>query len=202
MARTMIGWLAVMTLVGAAAPAIAEERAAAVTTWSGQSFRLSEVSLEVFYTTAPSHPKEEEAGPIFGQSSTGSGSFSQAVATGMAARFGGFGGYSGGGSREDDGKQGHHPVDAVTLSRGGVETRVPLENIASLTFSRQAVVDSHLPPYAAPDHIRYGAAAVMTDGSRIEADYVNLGTTVLRGTTGQGRVEIPWAEIQGISFER
>jgi len=40
------------------------------------------------------------------------------------------------------------------------------------------------------------------DGERVEADYVNLGTAMLRGTTPNGRVEIPWEEVEHVIFER
>jgi hypothetical protein len=36
----------------------------------------------------------------------------------------------------------------------------------------------------------------------VEADYVNLGTTILRGITSDGRVEIPWHEIETLRFVR
>ena len=43
---------------------------------------------------------------------------------------------------------------------------------------------------------------MLTDGSRVEADYVNLGTTVVRGMTPQGRVDIPWGDVETIRFQR
>jgi hypothetical protein len=33
---------------------------------------------------------------------------------------------------------------------------------------------------------------------RIDGDYVNLGTTMLRGRTPAGRVDIPWEHIEQI----
>jgi peptidoglycan-associated lipoprotein len=50
-------------------------------------------------------------------------------------------------------------------------------------------------------HFRYFATAELVDGSRVEGDYVSLGTTVLRGMTPQGRVDIPWQDIENVSFE-
>jgi hypothetical protein len=35
---------------------------------------------------------------------------------------------------------------------------------------------------------------------RIQGDYINLGATVLRGDTRDGRVEIAWEEIESIRF--
>jgi len=46
------------------------------------------------------------------------------------------------------------------------------------------------------------ATAVLSDGSKIEGDYVNLGTALLRGATPQGTIDIPWDEIESIRFRR
>ena len=54
----------------------------------------------------------------------------------------------------------------------------------------------------APTHIRYAASVVLTDGSRVDGDYVNLGTVVLRGQTPEGRVDIPWQDIEVVRFSR
>jgi hypothetical protein len=43
---------------------------------------------------------------------------------------------------------------------------------------------------------------VLLDGSRIEGDYVNLGTTFLRGRTPYERVDIPWQDIETVRFSR
>jgi hypothetical protein len=40
------------------------------------------------------------------------------------------------------------------------------------------------------------------DGSTVEGDYVNLGTAILRGVTPEGRVDVPWLDIQTIRFTR
>jgi hypothetical protein len=87
------------------------------------------------------------------------------------------------------------------LSRDGVEVRVPVERLATLTIARQPA-GSSLPPYISPTHQRYAATAVLTDGSRIEADYLNFGTAVLRGMTLQGRVDVPFEQIESIRFTR
>ena len=57
--RVLIGWLALAALVAAALPAAAQDVTAEVRTWSGQSLRLTQPSLEVFYTIVP---KEEGPG--------------------------------------------------------------------------------------------------------------------------------------------
>jgi hypothetical protein len=51
-------------------------------------------------------------------------------------------------------------------------------------------------------HFRYAATAVMNDGSRVEGDYINLGTLVLRGQTTEGRLDISWEDIESVRFQR
>ena len=88
------------------------------------------------------------------------------------------------------------------MSRDGVEVKVPVERLATLTIARQPTPGSSLPPYVSPTHQRYGATAILTDGSRIDADYLNFGTAVLRGMTPQGRVDVPFEHIESIRFTR
>jgi len=85
---------------------------------------------------------------------------------------------------------------------GRFERRIPLEAIKDLAFRRIQVSGSTLPPYVAPTHFRYAASALLTDGSRVDGDYVNLGSAVLRGLTPQGRVEVPWQDIEVVRFSR
>ena len=47
-----------------------------------------------------------------------------------------------------------------------------------------------------------GDRNIKKDGSRIESEYVNLGALRLRGTTPQGRVDLPWQELESVRFER
>jgi len=42
----------------------------------------------------------------------------------------------------------------------------------------------------------------LADGRRIAADYVNLGTAILRGATPDGRLDIPWQDIEVLRFAR
>lgn len=98
--------------------------------------------------------------------------------------------------------QGHRQGQEITVYRGGVATQIPLASIASLTFTRQPVQDSSLPPYVAASHVRHAASVALVDGTRIDADYVNLGTAILRGATPDGRVDIPWQDIEVIRFAR
>jgi peptidoglycan-associated lipoprotein len=104
-------------------------------------------------------------------------------------------------SQAPEPKQGHKQREVVTLFREGAEMQIPFGRIKSLQFFRQPVEKSPLPPYVAATHFRYFATAELVDGSRVEGDYVSLGTTVLRGMTPQGRVDIPWQDIENVRFE-
>jgi hypothetical protein len=97
--------------------------------------------------------------------------------------------------------QGRRQSETLTLSKDGVETRVTLAEMSTLTFMRQRI-RSGLPPHVAPQHYRYAATAVMVDGTIVEGDYVNLGTTVVRGGTPHGRIDIPWEQIETVRFTR
>jgi hypothetical protein len=196
--------IAILTLAGLAAlalPAQAQDITADVKTWSGQSWRLSQPSLEVFYTIV-SKPQE--------QSAAGGSAAMDKVTTFNNLSLGGL-------SRESvdpslmtlnrffgkaapDTIQGHRQGQEITAYRGGVATQIPLGNISSITFKRQPVSDSSLPPYVAATHIRYAADIALADGTRIDADYVNLGTAILRGTTPDGRIDIPWQDIEVLRF--
>lgn len=171
-------------LAGVAVPAAAQDMIAEVRTWKGESWRLTQPSLEVFYTIAPPEGDKEETA-VQTQVSI------QATIGDLPTL------------RENLKKplQAHRQADVVTLSRGGVEAQVPLTRIRSLQFFRQHPENDPLPPYVAVNNFRYSAAAVLEDGSRIEGDYINLGTAVLRGMAPQGRVHIPWQEIENVRFE-
>jgi len=168
------------------APVAAQEPVAEVRTWSGETLRLSQPSLEVFYTIPvtpedASRPSEAPATPpmLFGSP--------QALA-GML-------------EKKPEPMSGQRQAESVTLRKGAVERRIPLLSVASLVFARRPVA-STLPPHLASTHFRYAATAVLLDGTTVEADYVNLGTTILRGTASDGRVEIPWHEIETLRFVR
>jgi hypothetical protein len=64
------------------------------------------------------------------------------------------------------------------------------------------ITNSPLPPYVAGDDFRYAAVIVLLDGSTLEAESVNLGTTILRGLSPQGRVDIPWREVEQVRLAR
>jgi hypothetical protein len=204
--RMLIGSLTLAVAAAAVSPAAAQDVTAEVRTWSGQSVQLSQPSLEVFYTILP---KTEEGG---------GGGYSGASAGGAPGTMGSG---SGSGSQigteisgsirslsklfKDKGPeplQGNRQILTVSLTQAGVERRIPLDAIKDLAFTRTQVADSTLPPYVAPTHFRYAASALLTDGSRVDGDYVNLGTATLRGLTAQGRVEIPWQDIEVVRFSR
>jgi hypothetical protein len=184
--RLIIGLAGVVIAV---APVAAQEPVAEVRTWSGQTLRLSQPSLEVFYTilvkredaALPSTETQPSATPtmLFGSASALSGTL----------------------DKKPEPLSGQRQAEVVTLQKDAVERRIPLLSLASLVFTRQPVVSS-LPSYLAPTHFRYAATAVLLDGTTVEGDYVNLGTTILRGTASDGRVEIPWYEIETLRFVR
>jgi hypothetical protein len=199
----LISALALAVAVAAASSAAAQDVTAEVRTWSGQSLQLSQPSFEVFYTIVP---REEGAGG--GQAAAGGspGAMGSGTSTGSLV-----GTEISGSIRnlsrlfKDKGPeplQGNRQAVTVSLTQAGVERRIPLEAIKDLAFRRVQVSDSTLPPYVAPTHFRYAASAVLTDGSRVDGDYVNLGSAMLRGLTPQGRVEVPWQDIEVVRFSR
>lgn len=190
--------LAVASLAIATGPVAAEEVTAEVQTWAGQSWRLARPSLEVFYTILPTS-QPGEAGSLPTEATAAPASANPLRAPGFPMSGGP---RRGSPSTTSEPKPGHKQTEVVTLSQAGMEIRIPLSSIASLVFFRQPVRPSMLPPYAAASHFRYSATATLVDGSRVEADYVNLGTALVRGKTPWGRVEIPWHEIERIRFER
>ena len=195
--RMLIGALMLAVTAAAASPAGAQDVTAEVRTWSGQSLQLSQPSLEVFYTIVP---KEEAPG---GQQVPGAGGAPGAMGIGTTEVSGSIRTLSK--LFRDKGPeplQGNRQAVTVSFTQAGVERRIPLEAIRDLAFQRTQVSSSTLPPYVAPTHFRYAASALLTDGSRVDGDYVNLGTAILRGLTSQGRVEIPWQDIEVVRFSR
>jgi hypothetical protein len=180
----------VMLLAGAA-PAGAQTTSAEVRTWSGQTYQLAEPSFEVLYTIMV--PKKDEAG---GASETAATTGARApMLFGNAASINQFL------DKQPDPLQGNRQSESITVRQDRSEVRLPLASIGALFFSRQPA-RSTLPPYVASGHYRYSVIAVLDDGSRVEGDYVNLGTTFLRGRTTTGRVDIPWDQIEIVRFKR
>jgi len=186
-----------MLVMAAVSPVVAQETTAEVRTWGGQSMVLTAPWVEVFYTVpkgGEETPSPTGGMPVAPTGTTGGtqpeirGSFQSLQRTfqqeGAAQTL-----------------RGQRETSVLTLSRDGVEVKVPVERLATLTIARQPA-GSSLPPYISPTHQRYAATAVLTDGSRIEADYLNFGTAVLRGMTPQGRVDVPFEQIESIRFTR
>jgi hypothetical protein len=175
----------------ATVPVGAQEPVAEVRTWSGETLRLAQPSFEVFYTILV---KEKDA-------QEGSDSSQAATPGNTPFLFGSAKALSGAvGDKKPEPLSGQRQAMAMTITKAGVQTKVPFASLGTIMFSR-VPVDSTLPPYLAPTHFRYAATALLADGTRVEGDYVNLGTTILRGTTPQGRVDIPWYEIETLRLQ-
>lgn len=201
--------LIAISMVLAAVPlerALAQELNAEVRTWAGQSLHLGQVSIEVFYTIFPPSKDDEQAGGG-GATMEGVSTLDRDIRTGAGRMealqlFGSMRSLGAMLDRGPDPMQGNKSSDSVTLYRGGVAQQVPVTSIATMMFDRTPVRGSGLPPYVAPSHYRFAATAILTDGRRVEGDYVNLGTAIIRGTTREGRVEVPWQDIESIRFIR
>ncbi len=200
--KTTLSFLVAAALASSAGSAAAQEVTATVRTWSGQSWQIAQPSLEVFYTIVS---KSQEStggggtavGQIGGMTSLGLGILGrQAVDPDLFTLNRLFG------SQAPDTIQGHRQAQEITVYRGGVATQIAVASIATLAFARQPVQDSSLPPYLADTHVRSSATVLLTDGTRMEADYVNLGGLLLRGTMPGGRIDIPWQDIQTVEFRR
>lgn len=185
-----------LCLAGAIPPgtAVAQEPVAEVRTWTGQSWALRRPSLEVSYTIAP-RLEESPLEPASG--STGAGMFGARRADVVTFEL-----RAAPDTKRPPALQARREVAALTLSRLGVRVHVPVERLASLTFVRQPIVDHRLPPTLVPALFRYAATAVLVDGSRIEADDVNLGTMVFRGLAREASVDIRWDEVEVVRFLR
>ena len=179
-----------LAMLLATVPVAAQDPVAEVRTWSGETVRLAHPSLEVFYTILVKAPDAQEPADT-GQPATGSTPMLFGSAKALSGALG---------DKRPEPLSGQRQATSVTIAKAGVQTKIPLANLGSLVFSRVPVA-STLPPYLAPTHFRYAATAVLADGSRVEGDYVNLGTTILRGTTAQGRVDIPWHEIETLRLQ-
>ena len=171
--------------------ALSQESRATVRTYQGVSYKLDDPSLEVFYTIGEPKDQKDE-GTVQ--------SFQPTIAISAAAGSpaGGEQAPSGDGvaGKEEKLLRGHSRSTEIAILKDGVETRVAWDRIRSLSFFRKPVTNSGLPFYV--PHYRYAASAVLIDGVRIDGDYVNLGTTMLRGRTPAGRVDIPWEHIEQI----
>src|SRR5262249_12433634 len=187
-----------LLMMAAISPATAQETTAEVRTWSGQSVTLAGPWVEGFYTGMPKSWTGEEASapPVGGLAPPTMAGGPQPEIRGSVQSLR---------SAFQEGPRAlraQRETSVLTFSRAGVELKVPVDRLATLTIARQTVANSSLPPYVSATHQRYAATAILIDGSRIEADYVNFGTAVLRGTTINGRVDVPFYEIESIRFSR
>jgi len=202
--RMLIGVAVLTGLAGSAASAAAQDITAEVRTWGGQAWRLSQPSVEVFYTLLPTQGEGGLPVPATPPGTTPPGmsglSTGSLIGTEVRGSVQGLQRLFGQGGPEP--MQGHRQSDTLTLYQAGIARQIPLSSIATLAFKREAVTDSTLPPYVASTHFRYSASALLADGSKVDGDYVNWGTAVLRGTTTEGRVDIPWQEIDVVRFSR
>jgi hypothetical protein len=191
--RALCAVVAGLLVAAGAGSAPAQEVTAEVRTWSGESWTLGNPTLDVFYTIAP-QLEDTPVGPaaVSSPEAGAAGSRSNVITFQIQAAPS---------SKRVPAIQARREAGVLALSRGGLIVRVPVDRIASLSFSRQAVAP-RLPATMAPPLFRYGATAVLVDGSRIEADDVNLGTTVLRGSAQEGRIDLRWTEIEVIRFLR
>jgi len=201
--HAVVGAVAVAVL-GTLALAEAQERTADVRTRSGQTWRLTDPSLHVLFTVIPKAEGEQgvptppAGGP---QAAPGGGAMGASVGSGPQPQL--FGSVQ---SLKKALATGPEPLRAqrasegITVVKDDVEILVPFASIAALAISRVEVANSTLPPYVAPTHVRYTAAVALVDGSVLEGTYVNLGTTVLRGISPQGRIEVPLEDIESVRF--
>jgi hypothetical protein len=183
--------VALAMLVAGAGSAGGQTLNAEVRTWTGQVYQLADPSLEVLYTimlpTTDQGAAPSETAPTTGARTP--------MLFGSASAISQFL------DKQPEPLQGHRQRETITLRKDGAEIRLPLASVGVLFFARKPA-RSTLPPYLAPDHYRYSATAVLADGSQVEADYVSLGTTFLRGRTAHGRVDIPWHHIEVVRFTR
>jgi len=200
--KTTLSLLLAAAVAGSAGSAAAQDVTATVRTWSGQSWQIAQPSLEVFYIIVSKSQDTAGGtgtgiGQLGGMTNLGLGVLGrQAVDPSLFTLNRLFG------SQAPDTIQGHRQAQEITVYRDGVATQIAVASIASLAFARQPVLDSSLPPYLANTHFRSSATVLLTDGTRVEADYVNLGGMLLRGTVAGGRVDIPWQDIQTVEFRR
>ena len=201
--KTTLSLLLAAALGSSAGSAAAQDVTATVRTWSGQSWQIAQPSLEVFYTIVSRSQEgtsgggSTSVGQVGGMSNLGLGLLGRQAADPSLITLNRLFG-----SQAPDTIQGHRQAQEITVYRGGVATQIAIPSIATMAFARQPVQDSSLPPYIANTHLRSSATVLLTDGTRVEADYVNLGGMLLRGTTPGGRIDIPWQDIQTVEFRR
>jgi hypothetical protein len=195
---TAVATVAVVVFLVGSAPG--QDISATIRTYQGVSYRVADPALDIFYTIG--EPKSLQANP---SQVSGSQSFGSLVnITNVSGASAGGEQPGAGGGAEERLLRGHARATDITVWHQGVETRIPLDQIRAMRFARKpvTVVGLRFPPYI-PDY-RYSVSVGLITGEQVEADYVNLGATIVRGTgtASNKRVEIPWGEVESIIFER
>lgn len=184
---TAVATVAVLLFLAGSAPG--QDISATIRTYQGVSYKVADPSLEVFYSIG--EPKEKTEGSKFP---------SMISITPGSTGAGGGGEAAGEAASEAIVLRGHSRANDITLSSQGVETRIAWEQVQAMRFARKPVTVQGLPPYI--PCFRYSVSLNLVTGVKVEADYVNLGATIVRGTAPNGRVDIPWEEIEYIIFDR
>jgi hypothetical protein len=182
--------VAVAVVMLSASSAVGQESSATIRTYQGVSYKVADPSLEVFYTIGEPKEKPAEIGTQFGSMIN--------ISTSATSSTGGEPPSPAG--TEERLLRGHSRANDLVMSRKGVETRIALDQIRTIRFTRKPVARTALPTYI--PHYRYSASVIMVTGQQVEADYVNLGATIVRGVGENGRVDVPWEEVEHIIFDR
>jgi hypothetical protein len=177
----------VMFLAGSA---VGQESSATIRTYQGVSYKVADPSLEVFYTIGEPKEKPTEMGTQFGSMINISTSATSSTGAEPSAPTG----------KEERLLRGHSRASEFTVSRQGVETRIAWDQVRAIRFARKSVDRATLPIYV--PHYRYSASVTTVTGQQVEADYINLGATTVRGVGQNGRVDVSWEEVESITFER
>jgi hypothetical protein len=195
---TAVAIVAVILSLAGSAPG--QDINGTIRTYQGVSYNVADLSLEVLYTIGEPKSIGHNPSQVTGLQPSGP----LVSVTNMGGTPSGGEQPGGGGAAEERLLRGHSRTTEITVWRQGVETRIPLDQIRAMRFGRKPVTAAgaglRMPPYV-PDY-KYSASVILITGERVEADYVNLGATIVRGTAPNGQVEIPWGEVESIIFER
>src|SRR5213593_151284 len=165
-----------LLVVSAASPALAQDSVVEVQTWRGDTLRISQPSVEVTYTIIPTPVVDQSSVAQQGQIVPGGANQTSAVPVGsgpVPTIIGSLRSLSTVFARGPEPLRAQRPQPTLTLVRDGAEISIPFDRLTSLVVQRHNVRESPLPPYVAAAHVRYSAIAVLSDGSTVEADYVN-----------------------------
>ncbi len=190
---TAVAAVAVVVFLVGNAPA--QDVNATIRTYQGVSYKVTDPTLEVFYTVGEPKETTGQTIPSGFQSATN-------LPSGMSVSGGGGEQPAAAGGKEEPLLRGHSQMGNLTVSSQGVETRIALDQIRTIRFARMpvSVPGLQLPPYI--PYYRYSASVSLMSGEKVEADYVNLGETIIRGLVKGGRVDVPWEGVESIVFER